>query len=364
MTDGNFQSTAALKREFCSTQTPTSSPCTYWLVRTPRISSCRSWWRRAAREVRDHRSAVHLQMGNRRVSWGRLGGGEFVGHVGDCGTHPDDEVVIGGTPAVSARMRDGVFAKVAMNAVRVSRSWCSNTCGAQDRRADARILERTHHRDDRTPWSSCSLCPRLSNSIVVVLLYQFDWRYVVVILLTMVCYTVFLGHELAPSAFAAAERQRYRCQRQGHQFAVELRETHRLRRGGTGGQALRSLDGVLRVASVEAYVSLAVPRQATIFTIGLAIGGDVRLRYSPKILVGQFVMMQHNEVSSLPTAEFHGDGLSRSSRRSDRYRNDVRRFWGELEDKPHGAPLYGPVDGAFVTFENVTSRMIPRTARA
>jgi ATP-binding cassette subfamily B protein len=110
--------------------------------------------------------------------------------------------------------------------------------------------------------------------IVVVLLYQFDWRYVVVILITVACYMVFTyfatewrigirrkmndsdtdANVKAIDSLLNYETVKY--------FVAEEREARRYDRS-----MARYED-----ASVKAYVSLAVLNagQATIFTIGLA----------------------------------------------------------------------------------------------
>src|SRR5262249_20423433 len=110
--------------------------------------------------------------------------------------------------------------------------------------------------------------------VVAVLLYQFDWLYVVVILLTVVCYTVYTylatewrigirrrmndsdtdANVKAIDSLLNYETVKY--------FVAEEREARRYD---------RAMERYER-ASVEAYVSLAVLNagQATIFTIGLA----------------------------------------------------------------------------------------------
>src|SRR4029079_6691915 len=111
--------------------------------------------------------------------------------------------------------------------------------------------------------------------IIGVLLYQFDWRYVVLILLTVACYTVFTYYATewrigirrtmnasdtdanvkAVDSLLNYETVKY--------FGAEEREAHRYD---------RSMERY-EEASVRSYVSLAVLNagQATIFTIGLAI---------------------------------------------------------------------------------------------
>ena len=86
--------------------------------------------------------------------------------------------------------------------------------------------------------------------IVGVLLYQFDWRYVVVILVTVALYMGFtyyrdrMAHRHPPPH----ERQRHRRQHQGDQLAAQLRDGEIFRRRGARDAALRPLDGALRDA--------------------------------------------------------------------------------------------------------------------
>jgi ATP-binding cassette, subfamily B, heavy metal transporter len=104
--------------------------------------------------------------------------------------------------AVLTQMRDGVFAKVAMHAVRrlaylvfehmhrlSLRYHLERKTGGL-----TRVLERGRNAIETiVRMVIMQLVPTAIelSLIVVVLLYQFDWRYVVVILVTIVCYTLF-----------------------------------------------------------------------------------------------------------------------------------------------------------------------------
>ena len=198
-------------------------------------------------------------------------------------------IAYGGTRilmAVLTQMRDGVFAKVAMNAVRRLAFMVFEHMHQLSLRFHlerktgglTRILERGRNSIETiVRMVIMQLVPTIIelSMIVVVLLYQFDWRYVVVILLTIVCYTVFTflatnwrisirrrmndsdtdANVKAIDSLLNYETVKY--------FVAEEREAKRYD---------RSME-VYEVASVEAYVSLAVLNagQATIFTIGLAI---------------------------------------------------------------------------------------------
>ncbi len=159
--------------------------------------------------------------------------------------------------------------------------------------------------------------------IAAVLLYQFDWRYVVVITITVAFYMwyTYLATEWrigirrkmnesdsdantkAIDSLLNYETVKY--------FGAEERETARYD---------RSMARYER-ASVQAYVSLAVLNagQAAIFTLGLTVtmGLCVSGIRDGTHTVGDFVMI-------IPAAQFHGHGVSRDQAGGDRHRSDVR----------------------------------------
>jgi ATP-binding cassette subfamily B protein len=198
------------------------------------------------------------------------------------------------------------------------------------------------------------------SMIVVVLLYQFDWRYVVVILLTIVCYTVFTflatnwrisirrrmndsdtdANVKAIDSLLNYETVKY--------FVAEEREAKRYD---------RSMERY-EVASVEAYVSLAVLNagQATIFTIGLAIvmvmcAYGIREGHNT---VGDFVMINAMMIQLYQPLNFMGMVY----REIKQAIIDIEMMFGilarkpEIEDKPNAKPLR--VRDGLVSFENVT----------
>ena len=283
-------------------------------------------------------------------------------------------IAYGGTRilmAVLTQMRDGVFAKVAMNAVRRLAFMVFEHMHQLSLRFHlerktgglTRVLERGRNSIETiVRMVIMQLVPTMIelSMIVVVLLYQFDWRYVVVILLTIVCYTVFTflatkwrisirrrmndsdtdANVKAIDSLLNYETVKY--------FVAEEREAKRYD---------RSME-VYEVASVEAYVSLAVLNagQATIFTIGLAIvmvmcAYGIREGHNT---VGDFVMINAMMIQLYQPLNFMGMVY----REIKQAIIDIEMMFGilarkpEIEDKPDAQPLR--VRDGLVTFENVT----------
>jgi ATP-binding cassette subfamily B protein len=283
-------------------------------------------------------------------------------------------IAYGGTRilmAVLTQMRDGVFAKVAMNAVRRLAFMVFEHMHQLSLRFHlerktgglTRILERGRNSIETiVRMVIMQLVPTIIelSMIVVVLLYQFDWRYVVVILLTIVCYTVFTflatnwrisirrrmndsdtdANVKAIDSLLNYETVKY--------FVAEEREAKRYD---------RSMERY-EVASVEAYVSLAVLNagQATIFTIGLAIvmvmcAYGIREGHNT---VGDFVMINAMMIQLYQPLNFMGMVY----REIKQAIIDIEMMFGilarkpEIEDKPNAKPLR--VRDGLVSFENVT----------
>src|SRR5437867_12525590 len=197
-------------------------------------------------------------------------------------------IAYGGTRilmAVLTQMRDGIFAQVAMNAVRrlayrtfehmhqlSLRFHLERKTGGL-----TRVLERGRNAIETiVRMVIMQLVPTILELglVIAVLLYQFDWRYVGVILATVACYMTYTFYATewrigirrrmndsdtdanvkAIDSLLNYETVKY--------FVAEEREAKRYDR------AMERYEQ----ASVEAYVSLAVLNagQATIFTIGLA----------------------------------------------------------------------------------------------
>src|SRR4029078_6785306 len=220
-------------------------------------------------------------------------------------------IAYGGTRILMALLtqaRDGIFAKVAMNAVRrlafrtfehmhqlSLRFHLERKTGGL-----TRVLERGRNAIETiVRMVIMQLLPTAIelSFIIIVLLYQFDWRYVVVILITVACYMAFTylatewrigirrrmndsdndANTKAIDSLLNYETVKY--------FAAEQRETRRYD---------RSMERYER-ASVSSYVSLNVLNagQAIIFTIGLAVT-MVMCAYGVRAgtnTVGDFVMI-------------------------------------------------------------------------
>jgi ABC-type transport system involved in Fe-S cluster assembly fused permease/ATPase subunit len=187
--------------------------------------------------------------------------------------------------AVLTQIRDGIFAKVAMHAVRrlAYRSFehmhqLSLRFHLERKTGGlTRVLERGRNAIETiVRMVIMQLVPTIIELALVtaVLLYQFDWRYVAVILATVTCYIVFTYYATewrigirrrmndsdtdanvkAIDSLLNYETVKY--------FVAEEREARRYDRSMSRYEE----------ASVKAYVSLAALNagQATIFTIGLA----------------------------------------------------------------------------------------------
>ena len=161
--------------------------------------------------------------------------------------------------AVLTQMRDGVFAKVAMHAVRrlailtfehmhqlSLRFHLERKTGGL-----TRVLERGRNGIETiVRMVILQLVPTILEValIVGVLFWQFDWRYVAVILgdRHRLHGLHLLRDRMADRDPPQDERQRHRGQYQGDRLAAQLRDREIFRRRGARGQALRPLDGALR----------------------------------------------------------------------------------------------------------------------
>jgi ABC-type multidrug transport system fused ATPase/permease subunit len=210
--------------------------------------------------------------------------------------------------AILTQARDGLFAKVAMNAVRrlaymvFEHMHLLSLRFHLERKTGGltRVLERGRNAIETiVRMVIMQLVPTVIelSFIIVVLLYQFDWRYVVLIVVTVACYMVYTyfatewrigirrrmndsdtdANVKAIDSLLNYETVKY--------FVAEEREARRYDR------AMARYED----ASVRSYVSLAVLNagQATIFTIGLA-SAMVMCAYGIKDgshTVGDFIMI-------------------------------------------------------------------------
>jgi ATP-binding cassette subfamily B protein len=273
--------------------------------------------------------------------------------------------------AVLTQMRDGVFAKVAMHAVRrlafmvFEHMHLLSLRFHLERKTGGltRVLERGRNAIETiVRMVIMQLVPTAIelSFIVAVLLYQFDWRYVVVILITVTCYMVFTylatewrinirrrmndsdtdANVKAIDSLLNYETVKY--------FVAEEREAKRYDR------AMERYEK----ASVEAYVSLAVLNagQATIFTIGLAIV-MVMCAYGIKDgthTVGDFVMINAMMIQLYQPLNFMGMVY----REIKQAVIDIETMFAilgrkpDIEDRLGATPL--KVSDGMVRFENVS----------
>src|SRR6266568_1605409 len=273
--------------------------------------------------------------------------------------------------AVLTQARDGLFAKVAMNAVRrlaymvFEHMHLLSLRFHLERKTGGltRVLERGRNAIETiVRMVIMQLVPTVIelSFIVVVLLYQFDWRYVAVILVTVACYMVYTyfatewrigirrrmndsdtdANIKAIDSLINYETVKY--------FVAEEREARRYD---------RSMERY-EEASVRSYVSLAVLNagQATIFTIGLA-ATMVLCAYGIKDgthTVGDFIMINAMMIQLYQPLNFMGMVY----REIKHALIDIENMFAilsrkpEIEDRPGAKPL--EVRRGAIRFENVS----------
>ncbi|HEY4404114.1 MAG TPA: ABC transporter ATP-binding protein/permease [Xanthobacteraceae bacterium] len=273
--------------------------------------------------------------------------------------------------AAITQVRDGLFAKVAMNAVRRLAYMVFEHMHRLSLRFHlerktgglTRVLERGRNAIETiVRMVIMQLVPTVIELtfIIVVLLYQFDWRYVVLIVATVACYMVYTyfatewrigirrrmndsdsdANVKAIDSLLNYETVKY--------FVAEEREARRYDRAMARYEE----------ASVKSYVSLAVLNagQATIFTIGLA-GAMVMCAYGIKDgshTVGDFIMINAMMIQLYQPLNFMGMVY----REIKQAVIDIENLFAilhrepEIEDRP-GAQALAARGGA-IRFDNVS----------
>jgi ABC-type transport system involved in Fe-S cluster assembly fused permease/ATPase subunit len=273
--------------------------------------------------------------------------------------------------AVLTQARDGLFAKVAMNAVRRLAYMVFEHMHRLSLRFHlerktgglTRVLERGRNAIETiVRMVIMQLVPTVIelSFIIVVLLYQFDWRYVVLIVATVACYMVYTyfatewrigirrrmndsdsdANVKAIDSLLNYETVKY--------FVAEEREARRYDRAMARYEE----------ASVKSYVSLAVLNagQATIFTIGLA-GAMVMCAYGIQDgthTVGDFIMINAMMIQLYQPLNFMGMVY----REIKQAVIDIENLFAilhrkpEIEDRPGAQPLDAR-HGA-IRFDNVS----------
>ena len=178
--------------------------------------------------------------------------------------------------AVLTQWRDGIFARVAMHAVRklayltfVHMHELSLRFHLERKTGGlTRVLERGRNGIETiVRMVILQLVPTIVEValLMAVLLWQFDWRYVLATLITVVVYHVLHLHRdrVADRHPPQDERFRYRRQHQGDRLAAQLRDGEIFQRRRARSRALRPFDGALRAGQREGlYVACRAQRRA------------------------------------------------------------------------------------------------------
>jgi ATP-binding cassette, subfamily B, heavy metal transporter len=273
--------------------------------------------------------------------------------------------------AALTQARDGIFAKVAMNAVRrlayrtfehmhqlSLRFHLERKTGGL-----TRVLERGRNAIETiVRMVIMQLVPTIIELalIVVVLLYQFDWRYVVVVLVVVALYMIYTYK--ATEWRIGIRRRMNDSDTDANVKAIDsLLNYETVKYFGAEEREARRYDRAMaryEEASVQAYVSLAVLNagQATIFTIGLATV-MVMCAYGIKDgskTVGDFVMINAMMIQLYQPLNFMGMVY----REIKQAVIDIERMFAilarepEIEDNPAAKPL--AVKRGAIRFENVS----------
>lgn len=283
-------------------------------------------------------------------------------------------IAYGGMRIVMAALtqaRDGIFAKVAMNAVRrlayrtfehmhqlSLRFHLERKTGGL-----TRVLERGRNAIETiVRMVIMQLVPTIIELalIVVVLLYQFDWRYVAVVLVVVALYMIYTYK--ATEWRIGIRRRMNDSDTDANVKAIDsLLNYETVKYFGAEEREARRYDRAMaryEEASVQAYVSLAVLNagQAAIFTIGLATV-MVMCAYGIKDgskTVGDFVMINAMMIQLYQPLNF----MCMVYREIKQAVIDIERMFAilarepEIEDKPGSKPL--AVKRGAIRFENVS----------
>jgi ABC-type transport system involved in Fe-S cluster assembly fused permease/ATPase subunit len=273
--------------------------------------------------------------------------------------------------AALTQARDGIFAKVAMHAVRrlayrtfehmhelSLRFHLERKTGGL-----TRVLERGRNAIETiVRMVIMQLVPTIIELalIVVVLLYQFDWRYVVVVLAVVALYMIYTYK--ATEWRIGIRRRMNDSDTDANVKAIDsLLNYETVKYFGAEEREARRYDRAMEryeEASVQAYVSLAVLNagQAAIFTIGLA-SVMVMCAYGIKDgskTVGDFVMINAMMIQLYQPLNFMGMVY----REIKQAVIDIERMFAilalapEIKDRPGAKPL--AVGRGAIRFENVS----------
>ncbi len=273
--------------------------------------------------------------------------------------------------AVLTQARDGLFAKVAMNAVRrlaylvFEHMHLLSLRFHLERKTGGltRVLERGRNAIETiVRMVIMQLMPTVLELalIVAVLLFQFDWRYVVLVLVTVACYMVYTY--LATEWRIGIRRRMNDSDSDANIKAIDsLLNYETVKYFVAEEREARRYDRAMaryEEASVKSYVSLAVLNagQATIFTAGLTIA-MVMCVYGIKQgtqTVGDFIMINAMMIQLYQPLNFMGMVY----REIKQAVIDIENLFSilarepEIEDKPGAKPL--EVRRGAIRFDNVS----------
>jgi ATP-binding cassette, subfamily B, heavy metal transporter len=273
--------------------------------------------------------------------------------------------------AVLTQARDGLFAKVAMHAVRrlaylvFEHMHLLSLRFHLERKTGGltRVLERGRNAIETiVRMVIMQLVPTIIELafIIAVLLYQFDWRYVVLIVVTVTCYMVYTY--LATEWRISIRRHMNDSDTDANVKAIDsLLNYETVKYFVAEEREARRYDRAMaryEEASVKSYVSLAVLNagQATIFTIGLA-AAMVMCAYGIKQgthTVGDFIMINAMMIQLYQPLNFMGMVY----REIKQAVIDIENLFSilarepEIEDKPGAVAL--EVRRGAIRFDNVS----------
>ena len=272
--------------------------------------------------------------------------------------------------AVFTQARDGMFAKVAMNAVRrlalmtFQHMHLLSLRFHLERKTGGltRVLERGRNGIETiVRMVILQAAPTIIELllIVAVLLYQFDWRYVVVVLVTVAIYMVYTY--FATEWRIGIRRRMNESDSDANTKAIDsLLNYETVKYFSSEEREAKRYDRSMQryeQASVNSYVSLAVLNagQATIFTIGLAVA-MVMCAYGIQDgthTVGDFVMINAMMIQLYQPLNFMGM-IYREIKQGV---IDIETMFAilsrepEIKDRPGARPLV--VTNGTVRFDNV-----------
>jgi ATP-binding cassette subfamily B protein len=279
--------------------------------------------------------------------------------------------------AVFTQLRDGIFAKVAMHAVRrlallTFRHMHDLSLRFHLERKTGgltRVLERGRNGIETiVRMVILQLAPTIVEValIVVVLLYQFDWRYVAVILVTV---TVYMWFTYIATEWRIGIRRRMNdSDTDANTKAIDsLLNYETVKYFVAEGRETRRYDRSMEryeTASVKSYTSLTVLNagQAVIFTCGLA-ATMVLCAYGVKAgtnTVGDFVMINAMMIQLYQPLNFMGMVYREIKQAT----VDIETMFAilgrdpEIRDKPEARPLH--VAAGAIRFDNVEFAYEPK----